>query len=173
MTCTWWGHCENKASRTLFDLINLKIITKMGPFLGFFLGCFLVRTHLPWCLFSLKVPYAYPGHKSCVVWASISAPLSSWSCCRIGGTGSLLFGILAITHPCGLWVEDFAGSPSCSLLNIEDRTVTQLWVTSSPPVCFCVSVYIRQKYNRLSVSNYCVSEVFNQLCSWDKEREDF
>lgn len=114
-------------SRTLFDLINLKIITKMGPFLGFFLGCFLVRTHLPLCLFSLKAAYAYPAHKKCVVWGNISAP----GVLRAPGhvveqeeLALLLFGILATTHPCGLWVEDFAGCPSCPSFNREGTFVT-------------------------------------------------
>lgn len=61
-------------SRTLFESINLKTGTKMGPFLGFFLGSFLVRTHLSWSLFSLKAVYAYPAQEKCVVWENISAP---------------------------------------------------------------------------------------------------
>lgn len=61
----WHAHDEGTVgtkqphSRTLFESINLKTGTKMGPFLGFFLGCFLVRTHLSWSLFSLKAVYAY------------------------------------------------------------------------------------------------------------------
>lgn len=134
---------------TLFDLINLRTVTKMGPLLVFFFGCFLVRTHLLWCLFSIKAAYAYPAHKKCVVRDNISAP---GALCAAGHVveqeklALLLFGIFAMTRPCGLWVKDFAGSPKCCpLFNMEERFVISCgWLHHLQSVSVCQKYYIRQ-----------------------------
>lgn len=127
----------------------------MGPFLVFFLGCFLMRTHLHWYLFSIKEACAYPAHKNCVVWDSISAP---GVLCAPGHLveqeklALLLFGILATTHPCGLWVEDFAGPPSCLLLNMEEAFVTNCgWLHHFQYVSVCQFILQKNTIGYLSV----------------------
>lgn len=161
-------------SRTLFDLINLKIITKIRPFLDFFLGCFLVRTCLSWCLFSLKAAYAYPACKKWVVWDNISAPGVP---CAPGHVveheklALLLFGILTTTCPCGLWVEDFAGSLTCPLLNMEDMFVTNCGrLHHLQCVSVCQLVLDNNITGYLSVIIVSVSFLMNRVHEMRKEK---
>lgn len=144
----------------------------MGAFLVFFLGCFLVRTHLPWCLFSIKA-----AHKKCVVWDNISAPgvlFAPGHVVEQEKLALLLFGILAITHPCGLWVEDFAGSPKCyPLLNMEERfVINSRWLHHLQSVSVCQVMLDNNIIGYLAVIIVSM-RFFNQPYSWNKEKGDF